>query len=71
MAHQGLHLALGRRVLERLPNVHLVAYDYGSYRLWLGSRQDSEEQRTIWAASRVGTSRPRPEGIPSQNPPSA
>jgi hypothetical protein len=64
----GCHLALARRVVERLPNVHLVAYDRGTYRRWLGFRQDSEEQRTAWAALRVGTSRTHPEGISSQNP---
>ena len=68
---KGCHLALARRVVERLPNVHLVAYDRGDYRRWLGSRQDAEEQRTAWAASRVGTSGPRPEGISNQKPSSA
>ena len=43
----GCHLAQARRVVERLPNVHLVACDYGTYRRWLGSRQDSDEQRAV------------------------
>jgi hypothetical protein len=49
----GCHLAVGRRVFERRPDIQLIAFDRVAYRYWLGSRADSEEMRAAWAASRV------------------
>ena len=54
----GCHLALVRRVAERRPNVHLIAFHRGGYRRWLGSRPDSKEMRAGWAALRAGCPRP-------------
>jgi hypothetical protein len=54
----GCHLALGRRVVDRRPDVPLVTYSPGAYRRWLGSGLDSEESRGAWAATRVGRKPP-------------
>jgi hypothetical protein len=50
----GCHLALVRRVAERRPDVHLIAFRRGSYRRWLGARADTQEMRAAWAAMRAG-----------------
>ena len=50
----GCHLALVRRVAERRPDVHLIAFRRGGYRRWLGARADTQEMRAAWAAMRAG-----------------
>ena len=49
----GCHLAMVRRVFERRPDIQLITFDRATYRYWLGARADSEEMRSVWAASRV------------------
>jgi hypothetical protein len=39
------HLELVRRVAERRPDVHLIAFRRGGNRRWLGARADTQEMR--------------------------
>jgi hypothetical protein len=41
----GWHLALVRRVVDRRPDVHLIAFHRFRYHRWLGSRLDTQNTR--------------------------